>query len=105
MAGTKEFEEWTGGASESEIVEMEKIVKKRFWIFLVLGIIPPLNFIFMGFAVFCYNNLSYIRSRGRNQGSDGLRFLMMLWGLIIIPVIEVQLCSKIEKLGTAILGI
>lgn len=28
MAGTKEFEEWTGGASESEIVKIEKIVKK-----------------------------------------------------------------------------
>ena len=28
VAGTKEFEEWTGGASESEIVKIEKIVKK-----------------------------------------------------------------------------
>lgn len=105
MAGTKEFEEWTGGASESEIVKIEKIVKKRFSIFLVLGIIPLLNFIFMGFAIYCYNNLSYIRSRGRTIGNDGLRFLMMIWGLIIIPIIEVMLCSKIEKLGTLIRGV
>lgn len=105
MAGTKEFETWSGGATESELNQMEKTVKKRFWIFFLLGIIPPLNFLFMGLAVFCYNNLSYIRSRGRNQGSDGLRFLMLLWGVLIIPVIEVQLCSKAEKLGTLICGV
>lgn len=99
------FSEWTGGASEEEVKTMIKKVRIRFYIFLVLGLIPVLNFIFMGLAIFCYNNLSILKSRGRSNGSDFLRGLMILYGFIIFPIIEVQILSKVNKLGSLVLGI
>ncbi len=46
------FSEWTDGASEEEIKGMIKTVRARFYIFLLLGLIPFLNFVFMGLAVY-----------------------------------------------------
>lgn len=99
------FSEWTEGASEEEVKAMIKKVRVRFYIFLLLGLIPFLNFVFMGLAVFCYNNLSVLKSRGRSDGSNLLRLLMILYGFIIFPIIEVQILSRIKKLSSLVLGI
>lgn len=99
------FYEWSGGASEEEINSLIKKVRIRFWIFLVLGLIPYLNLIFMGLAIFCFNNLNILKTRGRSNGSDLLRVLMLLYGLFIFPIAEVWLCSKIRPLGTLVSGI
>lgn len=98
------FHEWTGGASEEEIQGMIRKVRIRFWIFLALSLIPVLNFFLMGITIFCYNNLSILKSRGRSNGSDLLRFCMLLYGFFLIPIIEVQLLSRINKLGNLVLG-
>lgn len=98
------FNEWTGGANEQELKVMTSKLRKRFWLFLVLSLIPILNVFLMGCTVFCYNNLSYLKSRGRKMGSNLLRFFMLLYGLIIIPLIMVNIFAKSDKLGDKILG-
>ena len=105
MAKIKSFEEWTGGASEQEIRQMIATVRGRFWVFLLISLIPIVNFITMGCAIFCYNNLSILKSRGRSQGSDMLRFILVLYGCIIPPIIVVQACAHINSLGSSVLGI
>ena len=98
------FDEWTGGASEQEVREMTAKVKKSFWKWLLISLIPFVGQITIGFAIFCYNNYSLLKSRGQTTGNNNLRLLMMLWGLIIFPIIVVQACAKIESLGNKILG-
>ncbi len=105
MAKIKSFEEWTGGASEQEIQDMIATVNSRFWIFLLISLIPFVNFITMGCAIFCYNNLSLLKSRGRSQGNNGVRFILMLYALIIPPIIVVKLCAYIKSIGAAVLGL
>lgn len=89
------FSEWTGGASEQEVQEMIKKVRIRFWIYLALGLIPFLNLVFMGLAVFAYNNLSILKSRGRKNGNDLIRLCMILYGFFIFPIIEVNNFQKL----------
>ena len=105
MAKIRSFEEWTGGASEQEIKQMIETVRGRFWVFFLISLIPFVNFITMGCAIFCYNNLSLLKTRGRSQGNDLLRFILVLYGFIIPPIIVVQACAHITPLGSAVLGI
>lgn len=104
MAKKISFEQWCNGASEAEIQELERITSKRFKKFILISLIPVVNFITMGCAIFCYNNLCYIRSRGRNNGSDIIRFIYALYALIIPPFIVVQACTHISSLGDKVLG-
>lgn len=106
---TAEFIEWMGGegsetATEEYVEELEKKTSKSFWKWLLISLIPGVSFFTMGFAVFCYNNLSYIKSRGRNTGNNIVRLVMLLYGLLFIPLLEVNICSKNDKLGNKILG-
>ena len=98
------LEEWIETVSDEERRALIAKTKKRFWIFLLISLIPYVNFFTMGFAVFCYNNLNFLKTCGRSTGNNGVRALMMLYGFIIPPIIVVTLCSKIEKLGAKILG-
>lgn len=98
------FSEWTGGASEQELKVMTRKLRIRFWVFLGLSLIPFLNILLMGCTIFCYNNLVYLKSRGRRLGSNLLRFLMLLYGVIIVPLIMVRAFVKFDKLGSKILG-
>ena len=98
------FEEWTGGASESEVQALTAQTKKRYHFWLLISLIPIIGQITIGFAIFCYNNYSILKSRGNSTGNNNWRLLMMLWGLFIPPIIIVQACAKIEKLGNKILG-
>lgn len=98
------FSAWTGGANEQEIRVMTTKLRIRFWLFLGLSLIPFLNVLLMGCTIFCYNNLVYLKSRGRRTGSDILRFLMMLYGFIIVPLIMVKVFTKFDKLGRIVVG-
>ena len=98
------FEEWTGGASEQEVRELTKKTQKRFFFWLLISIIPVLGQFTIGFAIFCYNNLSYIKTRGHSQGNVLVRWIMLLWGFIIIPILEVKLCTKWSGFANKILG-
>lgn len=104
MARNTAFEEWTGGATEAQIRQMKESASKRYWILLLISLIPIVNTFTMGFCIFCYNNLSLIKSRGRSNGSDIWRFILLVYGLIIIPIIVVQLCAHIDSLGLKVLG-
>lgn len=99
-----DFQEWTGGASEEEIAALKKVTEKKFKFWLLISLIPVLNWITMGFAIFCYNNLSIIKSRGRSNGNDLFRLILMIYALFIPPIFIVNLCAKFEKLGTKVLG-
>ncbi len=101
---TAEFDEWCDGASDEDLDAMAKATSKKFWIWFLISLIPVVNFVTMGFAIFCYNNLSYIKSRGRSNGSNLLRFILMLYALYIPPIIVVNICSKNDKLGSSVLG-
>lgn len=106
MAMSREdFYEWTNGASEEELKAMTATVKKRFTIFLLISLIPLVSVITMGFAMFCYNNYVVLKSRGRRTSNGLIILLMALYGYVIIPLIEVQLCSRIQSLGDKILGV
>ena len=98
------LEEWIETVSDEERRALIAKTKKRFWIFLLISLIPYVNFFTMGFAIFCYNNLNFLKTRGRSTGSNGVRFLLMLYAFILPPLIGFTLCNKIEKLGTKILG-
>ena len=98
------FEEWTGGASDQEVREMIAQVRKSFWKWLLISLIPVVGQFTIGCAVFCYNNLSFLKSRGRSMGNNLVRLVMMLWGFLILPIIVVQACAKIESLGNKVLG-
>ena len=103
---TEEFIEWVGGpdTTEAEVEALEKTTRKSFWKWILISLIPMVGFFTIGCAIFCYNNLEYIRTRGRNNGNNFIRFLLMHWGLIIIPIIEVGIFSKFDKLGASVLG-
>lgn len=104
MARNQSFYEWTRGATEAEIQEMKAKVSKRFKIFLLISLIPIVNLITMGCAIFCYNNLSLLKTRGRSNGSDIFRFILMVWAAILPPIIVVQACAHIDSLGAKVLG-
>ena len=98
------FYEWTGGASEEEIEALIQITKKSYMKWLLISLIPIINIFTMGNAIFCYNNLSYLKSRGRSNGNGLWRLILLVYGLFIPPLIGVQLCSRFEKLGNKVLG-
>ena len=96
--------EWVKDAPQEELNELIEKTKKRFWIFFLISLIPYVNFITMGFTIFCYNNWCFLKSRGARTGNQYIVLLLMLWGFFIPPLIGVWLCSKSEKLGSKILG-
>lgn len=104
MAKKMSFAEWSNGASEAELKELEKTISKRFKVFGLISLIPFVNFITMGCAIFCYNNLSYLKSRGRTTGNDLFRGILVLYAFIIPPLIVVQACTCIRPLGNKVLG-
>ena len=57
----------------------------------------------MGCALYCYNNLCYLKSRGRYEGNNIFRFILMVYAYIIPPIIIVQLAARINSLGDRIL--
>lgn len=104
MAKNQAFAEWCGGATESEIAQMEASSRKSFWKWFLISLIPLVGFLTVGVAAFCYNTHSFIKTRGHSDGSNLVRFIFLLWGGIIIPIIEVQLLSKSDKTGYKVLG-
>lgn len=98
------FNEWTGGASEQEVREMTAHVKKRYHFWLLISLIPIIGQFTIGLAIFCYNNYALLKSRGRSDGNGLWRLIMLVWGLFIIPIIEVQACARISALGNKVLG-
>ncbi|MBR2929966.1 MAG: hypothetical protein IKC32_01935 [Clostridia bacterium] len=98
------FEEWTGGASEQEVKALTKHTKKRYLMWLLISLIPVIGQVTVGCALFCYNNYAVLKSRGRSGGNSIWRFVLMLWGFFILPIIVVQLCARIESLGNKVLG-
>ncbi|MBQ8374367.1 MAG: hypothetical protein IJX98_02190 [Clostridia bacterium] len=104
MRRTQEFDEWCDGASEEEVEAMIAATSKKFKTFLLISLIPIVNWVTMGCAIFCYNNLSFMKTRGKSNGNGLVRLVMMLYAFFIPPILVVQLCSKIEKLGQKVLG-
>lgn len=104
MARNMTFYEWTGGATEEEVEDMIKVVKKRYHIFLLISLIPIVNWVTMGLCIFCYNNLALLKSRGNSTGNGLWRLILMVYGFIIFPIIWVQLCAHITPLGNKVLG-
>ena len=98
------FEEWTGGASEEEVKALTAHTKKRYFLWLLISLIPFIGQFTIGCAIFCYNNYALLKSRGEDAGNNLWRLIMMLWGLFILPIIVVQACARIEKLGNKVLG-
>ena len=104
MSDNIPLEEWIQTVSDEERRELMAKTKKRFIIFLLISLIPYVNFFTMGFAIYCYNNWNYLKTRGGNTGNDYIRGLLMLYGFILPPIIGVTLCTKNEKLSQKILG-
>lgn len=99
-----DFEEWSGGASDEELEELKKQTKKRYHMFLLISIIPIVNWITMGMAIFCYNNYNIIKSRGYSSGNGIWRLILLIYSFIIIPLIVINICAKFPKAGNAVLG-
>lgn len=102
---TAEFDEWIDYASEEDVEALEQHLKKRYYKWLLISLIPIVGFFTIGLALFTYNNYTFTRSRGHNKGSGIWRFVMIIWGLIIFSLAEVQLAVKFDKLGDKILGL
>lgn len=104
MARNATFAEWAGDATELEISQMKEAANKSFWKWLAISLIPIVNIFTIGIAIFCYNTSSFIKTRGRTNGSNILRFILMCWGGIIPPIIVVQLLAHSDSLGNKVLG-
>ena len=127
-ARTNAFNAWVGGASEAEVKEMISAVRKRKYIFLgiwllIAAVLAAAYFLFKaelssiaalgvfalgipsGCACFCNNNLRTLKSRGRKVGGSliGVWFYLII-GLILMPILVVQLGAKSDKIGGKILG-
>jgi len=123
---TSEFDEWVGGASDEEIEIMISNVRKRKYIFLgvwaialvvtlicltisgdnpgwVLALALILLGIPAGCSCFCNNNLRILKRR-KFGGAPIDVYVYLIIGLFIVPIIVVQLASKIDSLGAKILG-
>lgn len=92
------------GGQEATIKKAIALAEKNFKKWLLISLIPVVNFVTMGFAIFCYNNLNYLKSNGKTTGNGFLRFLMMLYALFLPPIIVVDLCCKNENLQKSVLG-
>jgi len=104
MRDEMSLEEWVQEVSDDERRALMEKTKKRFIVFLLISIIPFVNFITMGCAIFCYNNWCFLKTRGRNTGNNYVRLLLMLYAMFIPPIIVVSLCSNVQKLGSLVLG-
>ena len=104
LEATQEFVEWTDGASDEELEMMEKITTKEMWKWILVSIVPFVNIFTVGIAMFCYNNLCYLKSRGHKVGNRWIMALMLVWGLFLVPLIEINIFQRNELLGNHILG-
>ena len=103
-APTQEFIEWTDGADEEELEVMTYLAKRSFWKWFFISLVPFVNIFTAGIALFCYNNLCYLKSNGHYTGHMFIRFLFLLWGLFVVPLIEISIFTQNERLGNHILG-
>ena len=92
-----------GGPAKALEMAIEQ-TKKSYIKWLIISIIPVVNFVTMGFAIFCYNNLCYLKSGGKSRGNNAWRFILMVWALYIPPQIVIKICSSNEKFSKKILG-
>ena len=92
------------GGQEKAIQNAIDQTKKSFTKWFLISLIPVVNWVTMGFAVFCYNNLCYLKSGGKSKGNNAIRFLMLLWGFYLFPQIVIKIATKNEKLQKKILG-
>lgn len=104
MAKNQKFAEWCGDATESEIAQHKEAAKKSYHKWLLLSLIPFVGQFTVGIAIFCYNTYTFINTRGRSEGSNLWRFILLCWGGILMPLIEVQLLAKSDKMGNKVLG-
>lgn len=91
--------------TEADVKSMIAHLNKRFWMFMLLSLIPGVGIITAGCAVYCFNNANWWKSHGNTTGNNIVRFVIMLFGGIIPPIIEVWLFSKIDALGNKVLGL
>lgn len=101
---TAEFEKWCDGVDDETLDELYKAAKKQYHKWLLISLIPVINWVTMGKAIFCYNNICYIKSRGRTTGNSLWRFLLLLWGLYIFPLYVVKRLANNDKRGNKVLG-
>ncbi len=99
-----DFDKWSSGVSEDIIEDLISITKKQYYKWLLLSLIPIINWFTMGKAIYCYNNINYMKSRGHSTGSILWRLVLVIWGLIIFPFILVMILSNNEKRGNIALG-
>ena len=101
---TQEFIEWTDAADDEELEVMTELCRKSFIKWLLISFIPVASIFTAGVALFCYNNLCYLKSKGHYTGNVFIKILFYLWGLIIVPLIEMSVFTQNERLGNQILG-
>ena len=99
--------EWIRELPEEECRELIAKTRKRFFIFLLISIIPIVNFVTMGCAIFCYNNWYLLKTRGRSTGYEGstfLRLFLVIYAYIVPLLMVLNLCVKNESIGSKVLG-
>ena len=101
---TQEFIEWTDAACDEDLEAMTDLASRAMWKWIILSFIPIVNIFTAGIAMFCYNNLCFLKSRGHRVGNKGIMFLFLVWGLFLVPLIEYSMFTRDERLGDHILG-
>ena len=81
------FYDALAGSTEEELDEFVRVMKKREKIWLILALIPFVNWIFGAFFIRCHNAIRIVSSRGRKQEGGLLNLLIGIWSLIIFPII------------------
>lgn len=100
----EKFEKWCCENTIDEIEILTNISKKQSIKWLVLSLIPIVNLFTIGKLIFCYNNIYYMKSRGNNTGNNFFRWLLLFWGLIIIPLLEINYLERHKEKAIKILG-
>lgn len=69
------------------------------WIFFVLWGIAA------GLGMACINQIRYIKSGGRKQGGGLWWLILLILGMIIVPIITVQITVRIKPLAEKVMGV
>lgn len=89
-------------ATQEEVDQMITIIQKKRKFYLLLALIPVVNWFFGG--CFTFTNNTYKAIRGQKTGGL-LNMIIVIWSFILPPIVIVFFLSRISKCERKVLGI
>ena len=99
MAKKRKVKFWDAiaGSTEEELDEFVEVIKKRQKIWLILALIPFVNWFFAAFFIRSYNTTKVIASRGRKEPGGLIPLLIGIWAWLLGPFLIGLLLDKMPE--------